>query len=136
MDIARYSCAQEGRKETTCIDYRAINDITIKDAYPLPRIDDILDTLAGSAVYSILDATSGYHQIAVASSDIPKTAFQIRSGLHEYTRMPFGLSNAPAAFQRAMDELFKEEKGKFLQIYFDDLIVYSRTYQEYEQHLK
>ncbi|KAI5151537.1 hypothetical protein ENBRE01_2203 [Enteropsectra breve] len=126
---------KDGRKRL-CIDYRAINDITTRDAYPLPRIDEILDTLSGASVYTNLDATSGYHQIPVAKDDINKTAFQTRSGLYEYTRMPFGLSNAPAAFQRAMDELFKEEKGKFVQIYLDDIIVYSKTKEDHEQHLK
>ncbi|KAI4293455.1 hypothetical protein PAPHI01_2729, partial [Pancytospora philotis] len=119
-----------------CIDYRKLNDLTIKDAYPLPRIDDILDTLSGASIFSTLDATSGYYQIPIAEDSIQKTAFQTRSGLYEFTRMPFGLSNAPAAFQRAMDEIFVEEKGHFLQVYLDDIIVYSKTRTEHTEHLR
>ncbi|KAI4292759.1 hypothetical protein PAPHI01_2033 [Pancytospora philotis] len=119
-----------------CIDYRKINDITVKDAFPLPRIDDILDTLSGACIFSTLDATSGYHQIPISEGSISKTAFQTRSGLYEYTRMPFGLSNAPAAFQRAMNELFADEKEKFLQVYLDDIIIYSKSREEHELHLK
>ena len=118
-----------------CIDFRKINEVTIKDAYPLPRIDDILNTLSGSTIFSTLDATSGYHQIPIAIEDIPKTAFQTASGLYEFTRMPFGLSNAPAAFQRTMDDIFREEKGKFLQVYLDDIIIYSKSREEHEKHL-
>ncbi|KAI5173369.1 hypothetical protein PAEPH01_1923 [Pancytospora epiphaga] len=91
-----------------CVDFRPINDITKKDAYPLPRIEDILDALSGATIYTTLDATSGYHQIPINGKDMEKTAFQTRSGLYEYTRMPFGLSNAPAAFQRAMNDVLAE----------------------------
>ena len=118
-----------------CIDFRKINEVTIKDAYPLPRIDDILNTLAGSNIFSTLDATSGYHQIPIAARDIQKTAFQTTSGLYEFVRMPFGLSNAPAAFQRTMDNIFRDEKGEFLQVYLDDIIVYSKSREEHEKHL-
>lgn len=113
-----------------CVDYRKLNDITVRDAYPLPRIDDILDSLGNAKIFSTLDATSGYHQIPLAEEDIPKTAFQTRSGLYEYVRMPFGLTNAPAAFQRTMDSIFKEERNKFLQVYLDDIIIFSPTREE------
>lgn len=119
-----------------CIDYRPLNEVTVRDAYPMPRIDEILDSLVNARVFSTLDATSGYHQIAVAPEDIPKTAFQTRSGLYEFTRMPFGLCNAPATFQRAMDNVLAEEKGKFVQIYLDDIIVYSRSMEEHTEHLR
>lgn len=119
-----------------CIDYRKLNEVTVKDAYPLPRIDDILDNLAEASVFSTLDATSGYYQIPIAEDSIEKTAFQTRSGLYEFTRMPFGLSNAPAAFQRTMDEIFREERGKFVQIYLDDIIIYSKSKSEHEKHLE
>lgn len=118
-----------------CVDYTEVNNVMIKDAYPLPRIEDILDTLSGACIYTTLDATSGYYQIPVAEEDIPKTAFQTRSGLYEFTRMPFGLSNALPVFQRTMDEVFAEEKGKFLQVYLDDIIIFSKSREEHEVHL-
>ncbi|MGL5709061.1 MAG: pol polyprotein, partial [Aeromonas sp.] len=119
-----------------CVDYRALNTITNKDAYPLPRIDEILDSLSGATIFSTLDATSGYYQIPITPEDIHKTAFQTSSGLYEFTRMPFGLANAPAAFQRAIDSIFSEEKGKFLQVYLDDIIIYSKTESEHQKHLE
>ena len=119
-----------------CIDYRPLNEVTVRDAYPLPRIDEILDSLSNARVFSTLDATSGYHQIPVAPKDIPKTAFQTRSGLYEFVRMPFGLVNAPATFQRIMDEVLENERNKFVQVYLDDIIVYSRTREEHAKHLE
>ena len=119
-----------------CVDYRRINGITAKDAYPLPRIDDILDSLVDAEIFTTLDATSGYHQIPVSPKDICKTAFQTRSGLYEYTRMPFGLSNAPAAFQRTVDSIFREERGKFGHAYLDDIIIFSKNRPEHEKHLE
>ncbi|KAI5171984.1 hypothetical protein PAEPH01_1708 [Pancytospora epiphaga] len=119
-----------------CIDFGPINDITKKDAYPLPKIEDILDSLSGATVYTTLDATSEYHQIPIDQKNIEKTAFQTRSGLYKYTRMPFGLSNAPAAFQRAINNMFAEERGKFLQVYLDDIIAYLKSKEEHENYLK
>ncbi|KAI4293070.1 hypothetical protein PAPHI01_2344 [Pancytospora philotis] len=118
-----------------CVDYTALNSVTIRDCYPLPRIEDILDSLAGACIFTTLDATSGYHQIPLAPEDIPKTAFQTRTGLYEYTRMPFGLMNAPSVFQRCMDAIFKDIRGLFLQVYLDDIIIYSKNRAEHERHL-
>ncbi|MGL5708406.1 MAG: reverse transcriptase family protein, partial [Aeromonas sp.] len=118
-----------------CIDFRELNRITIKDKYPLPRIDDILDSLAGAKVFSTLDATSGYFQIAINENDRPKTAFAWRGGLYEFNRMPFGLCNAPATFQRAMDKMFKNENGIFVIPYLDDIIVYSKSIEDHKKHL-
>ena len=119
-----------------CVDYRDLNKSTVKDKYPIPRIDTILDALRGARIFSSLDATSGYYQIAMDPKDIEKTAFSWRHGLFEYTRMPFGLCNAPATFQRAMDHIFKKERFKFVIPYFDDIIIYSETPEEHQEHLK
>ena len=106
-----------------CIDYRDVNKCTIKDSYPIPRIDAILDALKGARIFSSLDATSGYYQIAMDPKDMEKTAFAWKNGLFEFKRMPFGLCNAPATFQRAMDQVFRKERFKFIIPYFDDIIV-------------
>lgn len=97
-----------------CIDYRAINSATIKDAYPMPRVDEILDSMASAKIFSVLDSTSGYYQIAMDPDSIEKTAFSWKGSSYEYTRMSFGLCNGPATFQRAMDTVFRNEKWKFV----------------------
>lgn len=119
-----------------CVDYRALNKVTTRDSYPLPKISEILDSMAGSTIFSTLDATSRYHQILLSPKDREKTAFAWKNGLYEYTRMPFGLTNAPATFQRIMDTIFRREIGKFVQPYLDDIIVFSRTKEEHAEHLK
>lgn len=126
---------KKDNKVRLCVDYRALNKVTLKDSYPLPRIDDILDSLRGSEIFSTLDATSGFYQIPVCQRDIPKTAFQTKSGLYEFLRMPFGLTNAPAAFQRVVDNIFGLEKEKFVQCYLDDIIVYSKNRKDHDYHL-
>ena len=118
-----------------CIDFRPLNSVTVKDTYPIPRIDEILDLLAGASVFSTLDATSGYFQLAMNPGDIPKTAFGWKDGLFEFVRMPFGLCNAPATFQRAMDSILHSEKGKFVIPYFDDIIIFSKSLEEHACHL-
>ena len=110
-----------------CVDYRRMNDITTKDVYPLPRIDLTLDALAGSTVFSTLDLASGYWQIPVKKEDRPKTAFSIHAGLYQYNVMPFGLSNAPATFQRLMDRILNGLLWKSCLVYLDDIIVFSKT---------
>ena len=119
-----------------CIDYRPINLITTKSAYPMPRIDEILDALSKAKVFSVIDATSGYHQIAMEEKDIQKTAFAWKGQLFEYKRMPFGLCNAPSTFQGTMDAILQKDKWKIAIPYLDDVIVFSESIQEHQEHLK
>ncbi|KAF9760555.1 Transposon Tf2-6 polyprotein, partial [Nosema granulosis] len=118
-----------------CIDYRPLNKITKKDRYPLPRIDEILDALAGSEFFTSLDATSGYYQIAVDERDREKTAFAWKGGLFEFNRMPFGLCNAPATFQRTMDKILGDKRGTYVLPYLDDIIIYSKNLEEHKAHV-
>ena len=114
-----------------CIDYRKLNDVSIKDAYPLHRIEECLDTLSGATVFSALDLMSGYHQIEVDEQDRSKTAFVTKHGLYEYTRMPFGLCNSPSTFQRAMEFVLSGFQWSILLIYLDDVIIASKTFERY-----
>ena len=116
-----------------CVGYRKLNENTLKDAYPLPRIDDCLDSFENAKYYSTLDLQSGYWQIAMAEKDKPKTAFVTRSGLYEYNTMPFGLCNAPSTFQRCMELIFRGMQWKIVLIYLDDIIIFSETF---ETHLE
>ncbi|MGL5706971.1 MAG: reverse transcriptase domain-containing protein [Aeromonas sp.] len=110
-----------------CVDYRNLNKETVRDQYPLPRIDTILDSLAEGTIFSTPDATAGYYQLEIDPEDRPKTAFRYKNGLYEFIRMPFGLSNAPATFQRAMDIIFKDYNWKCCIPYLDDIIILSQT---------
>ena len=119
-----------------CVDYRALNKQTIRDRYPLPRIDDLLDRLGKAKHFTTLDLASGYHQIAVKEQDIPKTAFRTQRGQFEFLVMPFGVANAPATFQRMMNSLFKEELDAFVLVYLDDILVFSQTLEDHIRHIR
>ncbi|GJX40756.1 putative reverse transcriptase domain-containing protein [Tanacetum coccineum] len=119
-----------------CIDYRELNKLTVKNRYPLPRIDDLFDQLQGSSVYSKIDLRSGYHQLRVREEDIPKTAFRTRYGHYEFQVMPFGLTNAPAVFMDLMNRVCKPYLDKFVIVFIDDIWLYSKNKQEHEEHLK
>ncbi|WVZ97285.1 hypothetical protein U9M48_042834 [Paspalum notatum var. saurae] len=119
-----------------CMDYSALNDVTIKNKYPLPQIDDLFDQLQGACVFSKIDLRSGYHQMKIRPSDIPKTAFITRFGLYEYTVLSFGLTNAPAYFMNLMNKVFMEYLDKFVVVFIDDILIYSKTEEEHEEHLR
>jgi transposase InsO family protein len=119
-----------------CVDYRKLNSITRKDAHPLPHIQDVFDSLQGSKVFSTLDLKAGYWQVPMAPESIPLTAFTCFRGLFEFVRLPFGLANAPAIFQRAMNQVLSGLLGKVCMVYIDDIVVYSKTLEDHAQHLK
>jgi hypothetical protein len=116
------------------VDYRPLNAVTIKNKYPLPRIDILFDQLAGAQVFSKIDLCSGYHQIKICDEDIPKTAFSIRYGLYEYLVMSFGLTNVLAHFMYLMNSVFMPELDKFVMVFIDDILVYSKSIEEYKEH--
>jgi hypothetical protein len=119
-----------------CVDYRALNEVTVRNKYPLPRIDDLFDQLCGACVFSKIDLRSGYHQLKIRECDISKTAFVSRYGLYEYMVMSFGLTNAPAYFMYLMNQVFMEYLDKFVVVFIDDILVYSRSEEEHEEHLR
>jgi hypothetical protein len=119
-----------------CVDYRSLNEVTIKNKYPLPRIEDLFDQMKGACVFSNIDLRSEYHQLRIRESDIPKTTFHTRYGLYEYTVMFFRLMSAPAYFMYLMTKLFMKYLDKFVVVFIDDILVYSKTEEEHEKHLK
>jgi hypothetical protein len=118
-----------------CVDYRPLNEVTIKNKYPLPRIDILFDQLTGARVFSKIDLRSGYHQICIRPEDIPKTAFTARYGLFEYLVMSFELTNAPAHFTYLMNSVFMPQLDKFMVVFIDDILIYSKNEEEHAWHL-
>jgi hypothetical protein len=119
-----------------CVDYRSLNEVAIKNKYPLPRIEDLFDQMKGASTFLKIDLRSRYHQLKIRESDIPKTAFRTRYGLYEYTVMSFGLTNAPAYFIYLMNKVFMEYLDKFVVVFIDDIIIFSKTEEEHENHLR
>ena len=118
------------------IDYRQLNRVTVKNQYPLPRIDDLFDQLRGAQVYSKIDLCTDYHQLRVRESDIPKTTFRTRYGHFEFTVMPFGLTKVPMAFMDLMHRVFQPYLDKFIVVFIDDILIYSNSEEEHEDHLR
>jgi hypothetical protein len=119
-----------------CVDYRALDEVTIKNKYPLTRINYLFDQLKGAKYFSKIDLRSGYYQLRIRLEDVPKTSLMTRYGQYEFTVMPFGLTNAPAYFMNLMNKVFMEELDKFVVVFIDDILVYSRSAKEHGQHLR
>ncbi|GJV21569.1 putative reverse transcriptase domain-containing protein [Tanacetum coccineum] len=145
--FSRSRCAEENKVTfatgtltddalSMCIDYWELNKLTVKNRYPLPRIDDLFDQLQGSSIYSKIELRYGYHQLRVRDKDIPKTAFKIRYGHYEFQVMPLGLTNAPAVFMDLMNRVCKPYLDKFVIVFIDDILIYSRNKEEHANHLR
>jgi hypothetical protein len=119
-----------------CVDYHSLNEVTIKNKCPLPRIDDLFDQLKGACVFLKIDLRSGYHQLKIRASDIPKTTFITRCGIYEYMVMSFGLTNAPAYFMYLMNKVFMEYLDKFVVVFIDDIMIFSKNEEKHDEHLR
>jgi hypothetical protein len=117
------------------VDYHSLNKVTIKNKYPLPRIDDLFNQLKGACVFSKIDLRSIYHQLKIRASDIPKIAFITRYGLYEYTVISFGLTNAPAYLMYLMNKVFMDSLDKFVVVFIDEILIFFKNEEEHEQHL-
>ena len=119
-----------------CIDYHQLNRVTIKNRYPLPRIDELFDQLRGAQVYSKIDLRTSYHQLRVREADMPKTVFRTRYGHFEFTVMPFGLTNVSTAFMNLMHRVFQPYLDQFVVVFVNDILIYSQYEEEHEDHLR
>jgi hypothetical protein len=119
-----------------CVDYRSLNDVTVKNKYPLLHIEDLFDQMRGVTVFSKIHLRSGYHQMSIRPSDIPKTTFSTRYGLYEFTVMSFGLTNVPAHFMNLMNKVFMEYLDRFVVVFIDDILIYSKSESDHEEHLR
>jgi hypothetical protein len=126
---------KKDKSQRLCMDYHSLNEVTIKNKYPLPVINDLFDQLKGACVFSKIDLRSGYFQLKIWEQDIPKIAFSTRYGLYEYTVMPFGLTNALTYFMSMMNKVFMEYLDKFVVVFIDDILIYSNSKEEHEGHL-
>jgi hypothetical protein len=127
---------KKDRTQRMCVDYRSLNEVSIKNKYPLPWIEDLLNQMKGASVFSKIDLRSGYHQLKIRESDIPKTSFRTRYGLYEYTMMSFGLTNVLAYFMYLMNKVFMEYLDKFVVVFIDDILIFSKTEEEHEKHIR
>jgi hypothetical protein len=139
--ISQWACLalfveKKDKELRICVDYRPLNAVTIKNKYKLPRIDILFDQLAGAQVFSKIDLCSGYHQIKIHAKDIPKTTFTTRYGIFEYLVMSFRLMNALAHFVYLMKSVLMPELDKFIMVFIDDILIYSRSMEEHEEHLR
>jgi hypothetical protein len=119
-----------------CVDYRSLNDVITKNKYMLPHVEDLFDQRRGARIFSKIDLRSGYHQMKIRPSDIPKTTFSTRYGLYEFTVMSFGLTNAPAYFMNLMNMVFMEYLERFVVVFIDDILIYSKSESDHEEHLR
>ena len=119
-----------------CTDYRALNKVTIKDRFPIPTVEDMLDKLFGAAYFTKLDLRVGYHQVRVNMPDIHKTTFHTHNGHYEYLVMSFGLCNAPSTFQAVVNSIFRPYHRKFILVFFDDILIYSASWSSHLEHVK
>jgi hypothetical protein len=119
-----------------CVDYRSLNDVIMKNKYSLPRVEDLFDQRRGARIFSNIDLQTGYHQVKISPSDIPKTTLSTRYGLYEFTVMPFGLTNAPAYFMKLMNKVFMEYLDRFIVVFIDDILIYSKSDSDHEEHLR